>query len=218
MNRSAAERRFEREVEQWDRIYDGGGPWLVRTWNAVTRSNVRRRFDATFDLMSDWAGATVLDVGCGSGRYLARAASLGATQLTGVDVSQGMLDLAARRLGAAGVDAELHRGTFPDVTIEGTFDAVIVVGVLDYTADAGALLAGAARCCAGRVAATFPSRFAPRSVPRAIYWRSRGLGTHYYTRGDVSRLAAGAGLRTERIIRIGPILLLDATPDASRSV
>lgn len=212
---TGTERRFERQAKKWDRIYDGTGPWTIRAWNAATRTNVRRRFDTTFNAIPAWNGAAVLDIGCGSGRYLARAASLGAARLTGVDVSAEMLDLAAKGVEAAGGRAELHRGLFPDTSVQGTFDVVLVVGVLDYSAEPGRLIAGAARCCAGCVIATFPRRLAPRSVPRAAYWRMRGLRTRYYTRAEVSRLVADAGLRTQRIARIGPILFLVAAPATS---
>jgi malonyl-CoA O-methyltransferase len=52
-------------------------------------------------------GLSVLDAGCGSGRYLLQALQRGAGQVTGVDLSAHMLQRAARELDAAG-----HHGRY----------------------------------------------------------------------------------------------------------
>ena len=213
-------RRFEREVRQWDRIYDGTGPTVVRAWNAVTRANVRQRFDATFSAGVTWFGATLLDVGCGTGRYLARAATLGASRLVGIDASPAMLAVAAERLAATGHSArsELYDGMLPDDVMIGVrFDVVLVIGVLDYTPTPAPLLEAVAERCAGRAILTFPWRLAPRSVPRAAYWRFRGLTTRYYTLSEVRVLLSAAGLRVDNTARMGPLLFVVATPASNSS-
>src|SRR5262245_12826582 len=89
-----AERRFAAESDRWDLIYAENPPWLVRAWDRWARKNVRQRFARTFELCGPLAGASVLDVGCGSGRYLVEAAARGATRIVGVDVAGPMIECA----------------------------------------------------------------------------------------------------------------------------
>lgn len=88
-------------------------------------------------------GARILDVGCGPGELLLRLRQDGYDAL-GVDISQGMVDEASRLLRSRGFAdgaervsvGDIERLQFPD----GTFDAVIAAGVIEYqTGDAKAL-------------------------------------------------------------------------------
>ena len=215
-NPGAVEARFGREAHRWDQIYDGAGPLPIRVWNQLARTNVSLRFERTFDVVSSWQGLSVLDIGCGSGRYLERAATLGATKVVGIDASSEMLRLADTRLRQSPqADVELHCGRFPDVDIDDHFDVVIVNGVFDYVMEPEAFLIQAVARCDGRLIATFPSRLAPRSIPRSCYWRMRGMATAYYTRRKVSALFCRSGLRDLTIERIGPILFATATGPTS---
>lgn len=53
-------------------------------------------------------GRSVLDAGCGSGRYMVHAVDCGATRVTGVDPSAPMLQRAARELTGARERAEIQ--------------------------------------------------------------------------------------------------------------
>jgi SAM-dependent methyltransferase len=188
----------------------------VRLWNAVARRNVVRRMEASFGTVDDWRGLSVLDVGCGTGRYLERAAARGAEHVYGVDSSASMIELARRRLDATGSRVDLVVGCFPDVDIRDRFDVVLVVGVLDYVQAPIALLRTARELCVGRVIVTVPWLFAARVLPRWMYWRCRGQRTRYYRRATLMGLFGEAGLTVERLDRIGPILFAVGRPDEKR--
>jgi malonyl-CoA O-methyltransferase len=78
---------------------------------------------AMLALLGDLHGCTVLDAGCGSGRYLAHARQRGAYGILGVDLSAEMLSQAARdqhtRLIRGSLDALPIRDSWADVTICG---------------------------------------------------------------------------------------------------
>lgn len=85
-------------------------------------------------------GQQVLEIGCGVGIDLVRFARGGAV-CTGVDLSQVAIDLARRNVAQHGLEADLRvmNGEaldFPD----GHFDLVYAHGVLQYTADAPAMV------------------------------------------------------------------------------
>lgn len=90
---------------------------------------------------SAYQGKKVLEIGCGVGIDLVRFAAAGA-DVTGIDLSQTAIELARKNFTQQGLKANLRvmNGEcmqFPDKT----FDMVYAHGVLQYTADAGRMIA-----------------------------------------------------------------------------
>ncbi len=93
-----------------------------------------------------FAGQQVLEIGCGIGTDLARFASGGA-QVTGVDLAETSIALARQNFALHGLKAEGLRvadgAALP--FDQGRFDVVYCHGVLQYAADAPAVVAEARR-------------------------------------------------------------------------
>jgi len=92
------------------------------------------------------AGARVLDVGCGVGRWSRLLAARGA-RVTGIDLSPTMIAEAERRARASGV-AGRCRFLVQDcaaLDVGGVFDLILCVTVLQHILDGGALRAGLER-------------------------------------------------------------------------
>ncbi|TCV97809.1 malonyl-CoA O-methyltransferase [Luteibacter rhizovicinus] len=83
-------------------------------------------------------GRSVLDAGCGSGRYVLHALDRGATHVTGVDLSPPMLERARKALAArsAVANVALRQGSLTSLPIpDGFADLTVcglVVGHLDH--------------------------------------------------------------------------------------
>jgi SAM-dependent methyltransferase len=106
-----------------------------------------------------------LDVGCGTGALAARLTAAG-YKMTGVDPSQGMLDVLRSR--APDVQAVQGSGTslpFPD----GSFDLVLSVAVMHHVADAGDVRRTLAEMV--RVASPSGRILIWDHNPRNPYWR-----------------------------------------------
>ncbi|WP_328943213.1 methyltransferase domain-containing protein [Streptomyces sp. NBC_00250] len=93
---------------------------------------------AVLALAGDVAGRRILDAGCGSGPLSAALRDRGA-DVTGIDSSAGMLELARRRLGA---DTALHVVDLADPLPfdDDAFDDVVASLVLHYLEDWGPTL------------------------------------------------------------------------------
>ncbi|MER7930160.1 class I SAM-dependent methyltransferase [Streptomyces sp. NPDC096057] len=68
------------------------------------------------------SGEKVLDIGCGTGRFTVPMAEKGA-DVSGLDISRPMLDVASRKLAERGLNADLREGDmahlpFPDATFD----------------------------------------------------------------------------------------------------
>jgi ubiquinone/menaquinone biosynthesis C-methylase UbiE len=96
-----------------------------------------------------FAGARVLDIGCGTGRLLGRALAGGAASVTGIDGSSEMLARARRRLAREAADG---RATLVDADLlapwplpAAAFDLALISLVLEHTAEVAPILAETAR-------------------------------------------------------------------------
>ena len=82
-------------------------------------------------ILPDFAGKAVLDLGCGYGWHCIYAAEHGAAHVTGVDLSQKMLEVARNKTQFPQV--EYIQGAIEDVTLpESTFDIVFSSLTIHY--------------------------------------------------------------------------------------
>lgn len=96
---------------------------------------------AVADAIKIGPGATLLDAGCGSGEFLALAASRGA-RTSGIDAAPGMIAIARRNLP----HADLRIGPIdPLPWDDGTFDVVTAFNSLQFTDDISASMRELAR-------------------------------------------------------------------------
>jgi ubiquinone/menaquinone biosynthesis C-methylase UbiE len=111
--------------------------YAVENENSLVNAYYER--PAMVALVGDVSGRRVLDAGCGSGPLCAVLHDRGA-DVTGVDVSVGMLAIAKRRLSA---DVALHKADLRDPLPfeDGAFDIVTASLVLHYLEDWGPTLA-----------------------------------------------------------------------------
>jgi SAM-dependent methyltransferase len=94
-------------------------------------------------------GSSVLDVGCGVGRWSRRLAARGA-RVTGIDLSPTMIAEAERRAAAAGVAARcrFEAQDLSALDAGATFDVVLGVTVLQHILDPAALRSAVTRMTA----------------------------------------------------------------------
>lgn len=123
-----------------------------RGWAMFGEPHNLSLFVAVLNAAGVRAGTRLLDVGCGTGLALQLARERGAS-LAGVDVTLGLLEIAADRLPEADLwCADMVALPFAD----NSFDAVVGVNAFQFADDPRLALAEAARVCApgGLVAAS----------------------------------------------------------------
>src|SRR4051812_31505249 len=85
-----------------------------------------------FKLLGDVRGKTVLDLACGEGFYSRFIKRRGAARVVGVDLSQGMIELARRQeeRDPLGIDYLVH--DVKQLALDDTFDVVVAAYLLNY--------------------------------------------------------------------------------------
>jgi 2-polyprenyl-3-methyl-5-hydroxy-6-metoxy-1,4-benzoquinol methylase len=107
------------------------GGWSDRYRNS-------RHFRTRLETVLGWlqevpAGLSLLDYGCGSG-VLLRELAMAGHQVTGVDVSEGMLAAARANVKNAPQPVRLERAghNFEGAYLDETYDGIISLGVIEY--------------------------------------------------------------------------------------
>lgn len=191
-------RHFDAEADRFDAIYRDEKSLWQRGIDALFRGVIHRRFELTLEWCGDVEGRSVLDAGCGSGRYCVPLARRGA-RVTGLDFAPAMVEMSRRAADEAGVSdachfevADVYEWSAPD-----HFDIALGIGFFDYIVDPARMLARLRELTAGESPGTgifsFPKRWTLRTAPRWVRLHLRGCPVYFYDRAQVEGLLTQAG-------------------------
>ena len=190
-------KHFHADARRFDAIYeDRKGP-VSRFIDHVWRGVVRRRFELTLEKLRPLEGKTLLDVGCGSGRYCIAFAREGAVRVLGVDFAPAMIELAndlSRRAGVAD-RCEYRVGAFPDVVPDGPFDISTALWFFDYVADPVSVLKPMRGRTRSTMIMSFPKSAEWRAPLRRLRFRMAGCPLFLYSERRVREILAQAGIQ-----------------------
>lgn len=128
--------RMSERAEQWGRLWGS----RARDW-AVTEEKQLPTYDEAIRRVGISPGRRVLEVGCGTGVFLRRAADAGA-EVAGVDSSEALLELARERVP----EADLRLGDMEALPFDDDlFDVVAGFNAFFFAVDIVAALREAAR-------------------------------------------------------------------------
>lgn len=185
--------------DRWAAVYDHDANPLPALEEPLVREAV-----------GDVRGLAVLDLGCGTGRHALWLAAAGAV-VTAVDFSEGMLQEARQKPGAATVRFLAHDLHEPLPFPAGAFDLVVSGLVLEHLRDLDAFFAEARRVLreGGRavVSAMHPAMFLRGSQARFTDPESGAVvtpGSLSHQLGDFVMAAVRAGFSMERIGEYAP--------------
>ncbi|UFN50114.1 bifunctional 2-polyprenyl-6-hydroxyphenol methylase/3-demethylubiquinol 3-O-methyltransferase UbiG [Roseomonas sp. OT10] len=189
-------RKFDALAARW---WDPAGPMRpLHAMNPLRTGWIAERLArATGRLGGSLAGLRVLDVGCGAGLASEALARRGAA-VTGIDAAGEALSVARAHAAAEGLAIDYREGLAE--TLDGTWDAVVALEVIEHVSDRSAFLAAlAARTAPGGCVFLSTLNRTPRSFLMAklgaeYVLRLLPRGTHDW-RMFVTPAELGAGLR-----------------------
>lgn len=205
---------WDRSVSGFDAIYTGKKPGWSRFLDKSLRRDMYQRFDWVMENSGDVRGASVCDLGCGTGRYVLAYAKAGARRVLGVDGAPAMVEQASLLIRQAGLqhNAEVQHHDILNFPERETFDITVAVGVFDYTQDATPFLEKIRRITGSRFLSTFPRLWTYRMPIRKLRLGLLGCPVFFYTEKQIQALHESAGFSCERIVRIGAIYCVLARP------
>ncbi len=145
----------------WD---PDGASAMLHKLNPVRLAYIRDQVDRHWSLdehgFKPLEGKSALDVGCGAGLLAEPLARLGAT-VTAVDAAPALIE--AARAHAAGQNLDIDYRSATVEAVEGQFDLVTALEVIEHVADPAAFVSSIARRLA-------PGGLAILSTPNATSW------------------------------------------------
>ena len=196
---------FERDAARFDAIYDDEKKSaFARFVDRYVRGVVVQRLHLVRALAPAKGEWSVLDVGCGPGRFSVDLARRGAARVLGVDISKEMLDLARRAAASRDVAprCEFVASSFRDLQVNETFDMSLGIGYFDYLENPIEDLQKMAQLTKGHVIASFPKRFEWRVPSRKLRFLLTGGFVRFYSKAEILQLFARIGVPADRLYLI----------------
>lgn len=195
---------FHDDAARFDAIYEKEKGQFAKFVDNRWRGVVQRRLVENVARLQPLKGKSVLDVGCGSGRFCFEYARNGATRVLGVDFAPGMVDIAKRLARDFGVEeqCEFRVGTFPEIVNDSDlpFDAATANGFFDYVADPVSIIAKMREMTRGTMIMSFPKAFEFRIPLRRVRFWIKGTPLFLYRRRQLERILADAGVTNYDIV------------------
>ncbi len=196
---------FEREAGRFDSIYEKDKPLYQKIGDALFHRVIHERFSLVINALGA-QGATILDVGCGPGRYGVELARRGAARCLGVDMAAHMIEIARTEADRAGVGdrCEWTVLDFLSFKTTDTFSAVLAMGYYDYIDNPRPHLEKMMALSSRHVFASFPKRWEIRTPLRRARFALQGGFVRFYSRAEVISLFASTGnLRYLSLVDLG---------------
>lgn len=195
---------FDADAERFDAIYQTKKGPLARIIDDRWRGVVQRRLTENVQRLMPLDGKSVLDVGCGSGRFCLEYARHGASRVVGVDFAPKMIEIANSLARKEKLDTvcEYRVGTFPDIITPSDipFDASTANGFFDYVADPAMHITKMREFTRGTMIMSFPKAVEFRTPLRRIRFWLKGTPLFLYRENQIEHLLAKAGVDNYEIV------------------
>jgi SAM-dependent methyltransferase len=202
---------FDRIAEEFDGHYATSKGIGERVVDRIFRQGMVQRWDYLTQKM-DWSNHSIVDIGCGPGRYMAAFVGRGAAHVTGLDFAASMIEVARRNLQAVGAldKCDLIVGDFLSTQFNRTFDSVVAMGYFDYILGQAALDEHFGRMwklAERRVIASFPFRWSFKTFPRWVWLSMRNCPVQFFTGAEVEAMMKRLSIARFQLIRMSGTIL-----------
>lgn len=189
---------FHDDAERFDSIYKTKKSVFAKFIDDYWRGVVQKRLEVNVQKLEPLKGKSVLDVGCGSGRFCLEYAKHGATRVLGVDFAPAMIDIANQLAKEVGVDkeCEFRVGAFPEIVKESDlpFDASTANGFFDYIAEPVPIISKMREMTKGTMIMSFPKAVEFRVPLRRFRFWMKGTPLFLYREEQVKKILAESGV------------------------
>jgi len=180
---------FDSYSEAFDAIYDNNSSnFFNKIINNLFRKAMRKRFELTLNY-SEMLGSsvqTVLDIGCGPGRYCEIFSKLN-KDVTGIDIASQMIQFADNRSKQKNLKIKYLVGDYANYEFNNKFDLAILMGFFDYIKDANLIISKLKKDC-NFFCASFPKAKHWLTIQRKIRYAMRNCPLFFYEDSQIREI------------------------------
>ncbi len=197
LDQERVQSNFEAYAHSFDEIYgDSGEKSIVgRSLDKWLRKSMFLRFKETLQSIDHTDIHSIVDVGCGSGRYCAEFLKMGKT-VTGVDIASEMLNLASAICKKEVPEGQIVfiNGNYINVELGSKHDAAVLMGLFDYIENPEPLLKKLKNDINKTILATFPKNNSfLNSIRKVRYYFFKNCPLYFYSRMGLENLFKSCG-------------------------
>jgi 2-polyprenyl-3-methyl-5-hydroxy-6-metoxy-1,4-benzoquinol methylase len=188
---------FHADARRFDAIYEERKGPVTRLIDNWWRGVVRKRLEVNLEKLEPIKGKSILDVGCGSGRFCIAYAQRDASRVVGIDFAAAMIDIAKQIAQEAGVAdrCEFIAGAFPDALGDEMYDASTANGFFDYIEQPVPIIARMRELTRQTMIMSFPKAIEWRIPVRRMRFWLKGTPLFLYREAQVRKILADAGVK-----------------------
>ncbi len=205
-------KHFNKTAKEFDSIYTGEKSRFSRILDRWFRWDMDERFCRVIEECGDVEGKTIIDVGCGSGRFIEQLQMKHPKLILGVDFAPNMLAIARMILHNRMKDSPtlLVAGDFNQMYFKINFDITLAIGLFDYIADPLPTLCKMREVTSEKLIATFPIRGTLRAHIRKIRLGLRRCPVCFFTLEQAHNLLKTAGFTNIESDIFGQLIFVTA--------
>jgi ubiquinone/menaquinone biosynthesis C-methylase UbiE len=194
---------FDTYAADFNAIYGSKNSFLNNLINRHLRKAMMFRFIKTIEGCCPLEGKKIIDIGCGSGHYAVTLAKKGAASVYGIDFAKGMIDLAKKSAGQAGVNDKcaFDLVDFTADPIPGQFDYAVVMGFMDYIKEPRPVIEKVLSITKLKAFFSFPAVGGILALQRKLRYKNR-CDLFFYDKGKICDLFKGMSYKDLKIEKI----------------
>ncbi len=206
---------WDKEVDAFDAIYSHKKNKFGILLDSIFRWDMYKRFDYTMENAQPIENRAFLDVGCGTGQYSLELARRNARMITGIDISEKMIEVCRQRAAKKKLDniCSFIQTDLLKYQPSATFDVCIGIGLFDYIKEPLPVLAKMRECARSKVVISFPRLWTWRAIVRKVRLLINQCDVYFYSRAHIDRLLKTAGFKRYSIQKIGQLYCVSAFPE-----
>lgn len=168
------------------------GKWVDKNF----RETMFLRFEEALKNTSKPEIKSVLDVGCGPGRYIVEFLLQG-KEVCGLDMAEGMIDIAKKVVGQVEHEGSVHWvvGDYMSHQFDRQYDAACLMGFFDYIEKPEEIIEKLKKDVSKEFYCSFPIAGGFMGWQREVRYKMRNCPLWMYTKTDVQRIFDNCGLQ-----------------------
>lgn len=203
---------FDKKSEDFDSIYSGNKNFIGRYLDKKLRWDMEERLQKTIRECQNILNKTIIDIGCGSGRFIEALQVKSPKLLVGIDYAPNMISIAKKRTESKKSFSNpiLIIGDFKQLHFKSVFDIVLGIGLFDYVEEPLPILVKMRGITKEKIITTFPRKGTFRAFIRRIRLRLNSCPVYFYSLPQVEHLIEEAGFSIETREIFGQLIFITA--------